>query len=498
MATTDQERTRVDMTTGAISPKLLRLAWPLVLGNLLQTVYNLADMFWVGRVSSDAVAAVSLMFPLSWLFVSTAMGITAATIALVSQYVGAGDDRTADRVVAQTILLTLAVSSVLAVLGYAARRPLLSLIGARGPVFVEALAYIEVIFLALPFTFLFFAFRASLQGAGDTKTAMWLVFVSAGLNVVLDPFFVLGWGPFPAMGTRGAAIATFLSRGLATFAGIAILLDGRFGVRLRIGDLAPDVALLKRLVGIGYPATFDGWARSFAAVAMAGFVARFGPAPTAAFGIGVRLMSVTWAVAGAVGQATATGVGQNLGAETPDRAVAVARTATAATMVFIFAVAAVLFAFPAAAIRVFVADPAVIAEGVIFLRITALFWAPFAGVMVIQGAFRGAGNTREAMVLSILSRWIFRFPLVIGLAFAWTVTIPGTNLAISGLGWGVEGIWLALVAGMVGSFVVAVGWFRIGTWTEGVIDEIESASGSESPRDEPTTVDESEPEYVDD
>ncbi|MFC6730813.1 MATE family efflux transporter, partial [Natronoarchaeum mannanilyticum] len=277
MAGTD--RKRVDVTTGPIAPKLGRLAWPLVLGNLLQTVYNVADMFWVGRVSAEAVAAVSLMFPLSWMFVSTAMGITASTIALVSQHVGAGDDRQADRVVAQTILLTLAVSAVLAAVGFAARRELLWLIGARGQVFVEALAYIEVIFLALPFTFLFFAFRASLQGAGDTKTAMWLVLLSAGLNVVIDPFFVLGWGPFPAWGTFGAAVATFISRGAATAAGIYVLLRGGFGVRLRLGDLEPDLSILRKLVDVGYPATLDGWARSFAAVVMAGFVARFGAAP---------------------------------------------------------------------------------------------------------------------------------------------------------------------------------------------------------------------------
>ncbi|WP_049988735.1 MATE family efflux transporter [Natrinema salifodinae] len=489
------------MTTGSIPPKLLHLAWPLVLGNLLQTVYNLADMFWVGRVSSDAVAAVSLMFPLSWMFVSTAMGITAATIALVSQYVGAGDDRTADRVVAQTIFLTLAVSTALAALGLAVRRPLLDLIGARGPVFVEALAYIEVIFLALPFTFLFFAFRASLQGAGNTKTAMWLVVVSAGLNVVLDPFLVLGWGPFPALGTRGAGIATFLSRGLATAAGIVILLDGRFGVRLRPRDLAPDLSIQARLVDIGAPATLDGWARSFAAVAMAGFVARFGPAPTAAYGIGVRLMSVTWAVAGAVGQATATGVGQNLGAATPERAAAVARTATAATMAIIFAVAGLLLAFPAAAIRAFVGDPAVIAEGVAFLRITALFWAPFAGVMVIQGAFRGAGNTREAMVLSILSRWVFRIPLALVLAFGWAVTVPiprtGAALTIAGLDWGVVGIWWAFAVGMGAAFAVAVAWFRLGTWTEGVIeDDRTDADSGDRQRDE-SSAGGSEPDSVD-
>ncbi|WP_121743073.1 MATE family efflux transporter [Natronorubrum halophilum] len=470
------------MTTGAIPPKLLHLAWPLVLGNLLQTVYNLADVFWVGRVSSEAVAAVSLMFPLSWMFVSTAMGITAATIALVSQYVGSDDDRMADRVVAQTVLLTLVVSSVLAVLGLSFRRSLLTLIGAREQVFVEALAYIEVIFLALPLTFLFFAFRSSLQGAGDTKTAMWLVFVSAGINVVLDPFLILGWGPFPAMGTRGAAIATFVSRAFATVAGIYILLDGRFGVRLRLADLTPDAAILKQLVDIGYPSTIDGWARSFASVAMAGFVARFGANPTAAYGIGLRLMSVTWAVSGAVGNATATGVGQNLGAKTPARAAAVVRTATAGTMVLIGGVAAVLIAFPARAMRIFVGDPDVIAEGVVFLRIIAPFWALFAGVMVIQGALRGAGNTKAAMVLSFLSRWIFRVPVALVLAFAWTLSVPRFGLTIRGLEWGIDGIWWAYAFGMAASFVVAVVWFRLGTWTDGVIDDGGNSDDASGPQ----------------
>ncbi|OIB58722.1 MATE family efflux transporter [Natrialba sp. SSL1] len=460
------------MTTGAIPPKLLHLAWPLVLGNLLQTVYNLADMFWVGQIGDGgvSVAAVSLMFPLSWMFVSTAMGITAATIALVSQYVGSGDDRMADRVVGQTILLTLTVSTVLAAIGLYFRRPLLILIGARDEVFVAALAYIEIIFLTLPLTFLFFAFRSSLQGAGDTKTAMWLVFVSAGINVVIDPFFILGWGPFPEMGTRGAAVATFISRAFAAAVGVLILLDGRFGVRLRLGDLRPNLSIQRKLVDIGYPSTIDGWARSFASVAMAGFVARFGANPTAAYGIGVRLMSVTWAVAGAVGNATATGVGQNLGAQTPERAAAVTRVATAGTMAFIFAVAGVLFVFPAQAMGIFVDNPAVIAEGVLFLRIMAPFWALFAGVMVIQGAFRGAGNTREAMVLSFLSRWIFRLPVALVLAFAWTLTIPGLGITIAALDWGIEGIWWAYSFGMVLSFVVAVGWFRLGTWKRGVID----------------------------
>ncbi|MCU4717174.1 MATE family efflux transporter [Halapricum hydrolyticum] len=460
------------MTTGAISPKLLHLAWPLVLGNLLQTVYNLADMFWVGRVGRESVAAVALMFPLSWMFVSTSIGITAATIALVSQHVGAGDERRADRVVAQTVLLTLVVGLVLAALGWTFRVDLLSLMGADGRVFIEALAYIEIIFLALPLTFLFFAFRASLQGAGDTRTAMWLVLLSAGVNVVLDPFLILGWGPFPAMGTRGAGWATFVSRGLATAAGIGILLRGGFGVKLHAGDLRPDPRILRKLIDIGYPGTLDGWARSFAAVVMAAFVTPFGDAAIAAYGVGVRLMSVTWSVAGAVGQATATGVGQNLGAETPDRAGRVTWVATGSTMALLGVAAGICLLVPELLIRVFLDDPATVSEGVTFLYIIAPFWAFFGGTMVIQGAFRGAGQTKVAMALSLLSRWVFRVPVAIVLAFSLAIAFP-TGHTFETLGIGVEGIWIAFSVGGFLSFLVAVAWFRLGRWQEGVIEDDE-------------------------
>ncbi|WP_280536717.1 MATE family efflux transporter [Halopenitus sp. POP-27] len=477
---------RVDTTTGPIAPRLFSLAWPLVLGNLLQTLYNLADMFWVGRVSPEAVAAVSLMFPLSWMFVSTAMGVTAATIALVSQHVGAGNDRRADRIVAQTCLLATVVSVVLAVVGFLGRHWLLYWIGARGQVLTESLAYIEVILAALPLTFLFFAFRASLQGAGDTKTAMWLVAASAGLNIVIDPFLVLGWGPVPAMGTRGAAIATFVSRLFAAVLGIYVLVRGDWGVQLHPRDLRPDPEILGRLVDVGYPATLDGWARSFAAVAMAALVARFGPVATAAYGIGVRLMSVSWTVSGAVGQATATGVGQNLGAETPDRAHRVTMVATAATMALLTAAGGAVWLRPAVAIGVFIDDPAVIGEGVVFLRVIALSWGFFGGLMVLQGAFRGAGDTRIAMVLSLLSRWILRIPLAAILAFG-TVTIPVIGLTYTGLDWGVVGLWWAYAAAAVASFVVGIAWFLRGTWREGVIEgdgETETAEPDVVPIDD--------------
>ncbi|WP_310922859.1 MATE family efflux transporter [Halogeometricum salsisoli] len=447
---------RIDMTDGAVTPKLVSLSWPLVAGNLLQTVYNLADMFWVGRVGPEAVAAVSLMFPTAWMFVSVAMGVTAAAVALVSQHVGAGDDRSAERVVGQTLLLAVAVGVLLGIVGYLGRHPLLELIGAQGRVYTEALAYAEVLFVTLPFTFVFFAFRAVLRGAGDTRTAMWLVVVSAGLNVVLDPIFILGWGGVEPMGTRGAAVATLIARIVAAAAGLAILLHGGWGARLRLPDLRPDPTLLRKLVDVGYPATLDGLARSFAAVALAALVARFGAVATAAYGIGLRLMSVSWTVSGAVGQAAATGVGQNLGADTPDRAAEVTWKATAGTMAILGAVGAVVWAIPAAFMRVFIDDAAVVAAGVEMLTIVAPFWAFLGGLMVIQGAFRGAGRTRVSMALSLISRWVVRFPAAFVLAYV--------------LSWGVTGLWWSLSLSGVVTFAVGCLWFLRGGWRSAVVE----------------------------
>ena len=463
------------MTTGAVTPRLFKLAWPLVAGNLLQTVYNLADMFWVGRVNAEAVAAVSLMFPTAYLFISVAMGLTAGANAVVSQHIGAGNEREAQNAVAQSVLLALVVAGLLAAFGLTIREPLVAVIGAEDAVFNAAVAYIEVVFLAIPFTFLFFVFRASLRAAGDTRTAMWLVALSAGLNIVIDPVFILDWGPFLGLGAQGAAIATFISRGFAAAAGLYILVDGGWGIRLRVGDLRPDWPVLRRLVDVGYPATFDGLTRSLAAVTFAALVARFGAVATAAYGIGIRLMSVSWTVSGAVGQAAATGVGQNLGARKPERAAEVTYKGTGGAMAVLFAAGGLAWAFPAAAMRVFIADPEVVDAGVVFLRIIAPFWAFMGGLMVVQGGFRGAGQTTVAFVLSFLSRWVFRFPLMVFLAYEVAVR-PLTATPVS-----VTGIWWGYAASSVASFVIGVLWFRRGGWEDAVIESERSGGPPSGP-----------------
>ena len=476
----DDEK-RVDMTTGAVTPKLFSLSWPLVLGNLLQTFYNLADMFWLGRYSAEAVAAVALMFPTAWMFISVAMGLTAAANAIVSQHIGAGNERAAQNVVAQTVILALVIASLLALIGFLIRHPLVALIGAEGAVYDAAIAYLEIILITIPFTFLFFVFRAVLRAAGDTKTAMWLMVISAGINVVIDPVFILDWGPFLGLGAQGAAIATLISRIFAAAVGLYILLHGGWGIKMRVGDMRPDYDVLRQLIAVGYPSSLDGLVRSFAAVAFAALVARFAASAIAAYGIGIRLMSVTWTVSGAIGQGAATGVGQNLGARQPGRASEVVWKGTAGTMALLFAFGGLVFLFPETFMRIFIADPEVVAEGVVLLQITAPVWAFFGGLMVIQGGFRGAGATKTAFVLSLLSRWLFRIPLAYWLAF----TPPLTPVSVTGL-------WTGWAVAAVLAFVVGALWFTRGTWQDAIVDEGEeprpdAGAGAEDVGDEATT-----------
>lgn len=447
---------QVDLTQGAIFPKLASLAVPLVAGNILQTIYNLVDMFWVGRLGAEAVAAVSIVFPTQWLLISIAMGVTIAGAALVSQWTGAGRDDLAGFAAAQTVILAGAVSTLLATLAYLLRIPLLAFLGASGGLYQPTLDYVSIIFWSVPFTFLFLAFRAVMRGAGDTVRPMYLVIGSNVLNMVLDPFLILGIGPFPALGVAGAAWATLIARALVAVLGIGLLFSDRLAIRLKVEQLVPDWPTIQQLIRVGAPGGIDGAARSFAAVAMIAIVTRFGPIATAAYGIGIRVMSLVWGVSGAIGQAVATGVGQNLGANRPNRTKTVAWAGIGGTLVLVGGAGLCAILLAPAIVGVFVQDPAVIAEGARFLRISGWGFGLAGSLMVVQGAFQGAGRTGYSMILSILNRWALRMPLAAFLGWA--------------LGWGSDGLWWSFLLSDSTGFLIGVAWLQWGQWQQRLID----------------------------
>jgi putative MATE family efflux protein len=476
----------VDVTDGALLKPLVVLALPIVLAQLLQVGYNLADTFWVGRLGQEAVSALSYSFPIVFLMISVAGGFTVAGTVLVAQNKGAGNDDRVDYVAGQTIAFVFLVATGFSVLGYLLTPTLMGLVGASPGSLEYALAveYTRTIFVGIVFMFGFFVFQALLQGWGDTRTPLYLMALSVALNVVLDPFLILGfennvllttlgldglqvWAfdltGFAGFGVQGAAVATVFSRAVATAVAMAWLFSGAVGIHLSVDDLKLDLEMVKRIVSLGAPASVEQSTRALGITVLTALVALAGDDAVAALGIGNRINSLVFLPALGLARGTETVVGQNLGSDQADRAKrAVGYSSTIVTVVLALA-GLVAYAFAEPITAVFIPDsPAVIAIGADYLRIigpTFLFIGVF---QVVQGGFRGSGSTRTAMAFAILSLWVFRLPP----AYVFLRTLDA----------GATGVWYAIALSNVLAMVAAVGWFLRGRWAENVVDESPAAA----------------------
>jgi putative MATE family efflux protein len=471
----------VDVTDGDLLKPLVVLALPIVLAQLLQVGYNLADTFWVGRLGQEAVSALSYSFPIVFLMISVAGGFTVAGTVLVAQNKGAGNDDRVNYVAGQTIAFVFLVAAAFSVLGYLLTPTLMSLVGASPGSLEYALAveYTRTIFVGIVFMFGFFVFQALLQGWGDTRTPLYLMALSVALNVLLDPFLILGfegnvlltslgleglqaWAfdltGFAGFGVQGAAVATVFSRGVATALAMAWLFSGAVGIHLSVDDLRLDAGMVKRIVALGAPASVEQSTRALGITVLTALVAFAGDDAVAALGIGNRINSLVFLPALGLARGTETVVGQNLGSDQTERA----RRAvgySSGIIVGVLALAGVLaYAFAEPITAVFIpGEPAVIDLGAEYLRIigpTFLFIGVF---QVVQGGFRGSGSTRTAMVFAILSLWAFR--------------LPPAYLLLEVLDMGATGVWYAIALSNVLAMLAAVAWFLRGTWTDNVVDD---------------------------
>ena len=201
------------LTEGSIVRSLVALSLPIVFANILQTAYQLVDTFWVGRLGGEAVAAVSVSFPLIFLMIALGGGLAVAGSVLVAQYVGARNAARVNHVTAQTLLMVGVVSVLLAAVGYGSSAYALGLMGVTPPTLGDATRYLQVSFLGLPFTFGYFVYQSVLRGIGEVRAPVYIVFGTVLLNLALDPLFIFGWGPIPGAGVTGAAYATIGTQG---------------------------------------------------------------------------------------------------------------------------------------------------------------------------------------------------------------------------------------------------------------------------------------------
>jgi len=450
-----QRAGRRDLTTGSLAWNVFSLAVPSAVGILLGSLYNLVDAFWLGKVNQVALAAPGLTGPLFFVVFSLGFGLGIGGAALVAQHTGAGRHGEADRAAAQTIVLLCGVVTSLAVPMAVLAPQVLKLMRAPAEVIGPASGYLRIFMLGLPLAAFTMGYASVLRALGDTITVVVISGAANILNAGLDPLLIFGVGPLPALGVRGAALASVISQGGACYACTACLRRGRAGLRLRWADFKPDRALLWRITRIGVPASV---ASSFSSIGFAFFqviINSLGITVVAAFTIGSRVLRLFDAPVHAMASATAPIVGQALGAGD----VGLARRAVRFSALLFAAVMIaplVMLTWKGHAVAGwFINEPDVVAETGKFFMLVPWSTYCFGILMMLMSAFYGSGHTRPAMVISIIRVALVRLPVACLLVF--------------GLKWGSLGAYTGMVAGNVVAALVAFALFARGGWEKGVV-----------------------------
>lgn len=436
---------------GSIFKSLTMLAWPIIMANILQTAYQLIDTFWLGRLGANAVAAVSISFPILFLVLSLGAGLTLAGTVIVSQYKGASNQKMIDFSAGQTVALVLLVSTFLGVIGFLFARPLMVLIGAGPEILEDSVSYFQVSSWGFVFLFMFFVFQSLMRGIGNVLLPMYIVLGTVFLNLVLDPLFIFGYGSIPGYGVAGAAVASVITQGISAVVGLTILLGGKRGIRIKLKDMIPQWEWVKRLFSLGIPASLEQSSRAGAMTVMVMLVTSFGSNVVAAYGIGARILSLVIVPALGFAIATTTLVGQNIGAAKIKRAEKIGDLSSKIAFFGLTGVGLILFLLAEPLTRFFVPnDPQVIREGSKFIKIMAPSFGLLGVQQVLNGLFNGARFTQASMLISVFNMWIVRFPLGFILSYQ-------TDL-------GFEGIWWAFPISNLFAAIVAFIYYKSGHW----------------------------------
>ncbi|MEK6477982.1 MATE family efflux transporter [Catalinimonas sp. 4WD22] len=430
---------------------LLKLSGPIVLANVLQTAYQLIDTFWLGRLGANAVAAVSLSFPVLFLIISLGIGLTLGGSIMVAQYKGMENQRMVDYSSAQTFFVLFFISILLALLGYFISEPLMIIIGAKGEVLEEAVSYFKVSSIGFIFLFLFFVFQSLMRGIGNVVVPTYVVLSTVILNLFLDPLFIYGWGPIPPMGVAGAAMASVLTQALSAIMGIWILSNGNYGIQLHWSDFNFNLNWFKELIRIGVPSSLEMSTRALGLTMLVTLVTGFGSMVVASYGIGARILSFIIIPALGLSSATTTLVGQYVGANRINKAHEVGILSAKVAFYGLTFVGLILFLMAKPLTAFFVpGETQVIENGALFIKIMAPSFGLLGIQQVINGVFNGAGFTLASLLVSILSLWIIRFPLAYLLSH-------NTGLSY-------DGIWWAFPISNLIAAIFAFLWFNRGDW----------------------------------
>ena len=439
-----------NFTTGGINRAIVLLSIPMILEMIMEALFAVVDVFFVSRVSVNAVATVGLTESVITLVYSIAIGLSMATTAMVARRVGENEIEKAGEAAAQAILITVLISLVISVLGIVFAKDILRLMGGSRQLIEEGVGYTQIIFGGNLVIMLLFLLNSIFRGAGDAAIAMRALWIANILNMILDPCFIFGLGPFPELGVAGAAVATNIGRGIGVIFQLYILLRGRVIVRLARRHAKVVWAIIKRLLEVSLGGMGQYIIASASWIFLMRIISDFGESAVAGYTISIRMIIFAILPAWGMANAAATLVGQNLGAKQPDRAeISVWRSAFF-TMVFLLSVSVIYYLFAYPMVRLFHDDISVVKYGVSSLKIICLGYVFFAYGMVISQAFNGAGDTKTPTWINFVCFWLLQIPLAY---------IMSKNLAM-----GPNGVFWAVAISETVLAIVCIIIFRQGKW----------------------------------
>ena len=443
---------RRDYTTGNLHANIWLLAWPMVIDMLSTSVYQIVDVYWVGKLGTVALAAATVATIIRWVLNSLAMGLGVGGLAVVARRIGEGDEAAANHTAWQVLVMAAAISGVIGGAGFLLAEPILQLLGAEREVVALGVTFLRISFVGVGAIVVLQSCNALLRAAGEARTAMWTMWVANGASIVLASLLIPGNLGFPALGVPGSALAMVLGYALGVVSAVGMLLSGRLRLHLRPRDFRLDLLLMWHVIKIALPSTVQMTLRASSRLVTTTIMAPFGTAVFAGYGIATRITMFAIIPGFGFGNAAGTLVGQNLGAGKPRRAAQsawlVAAYNTAVMVVFI----TLFITFARPIVIFFNAEPEVVdiaQEAIIIIGLSFLVTA----VGVVMGrSLDGAGATFPAMVINLTTLWGIQVPTAYALA-NWTPL-------------GTRGLWLGFgVANVVNGLLMA-GWFLRGSWKE--------------------------------
>jgi putative MATE family efflux protein len=442
--------THQDYTTGSLNRSIFLLAIPMVMEMVLESLFAVVDVFWVGRLGANAVAAVGLTESMLALVMSIGLGLAMSTTAMVARRIGEKNPEDAAIAGVQAIALGLAISLGIGIPAGIFAPKLLTLMGASPAIVAGGSGYARIALGGCGAIIMLFLNNAIFRGAGDAAIAMRLLWVSNIINLVLDPCLIFGLGPFPRLGVTGAALATFTGRSIGVFYQFYRLMKGTERIRVLARHVRINLRVMTRLLRVSLTGILQFAIAHTSWIGIVRIISLFGATAVAGYTVAIRIVIFFILPSWGLSNAAATLVGQNLGAKRPDRAAKAVWRTGLYNMIFLGVIGVFFIIFATPVVRLFVDDPVVVHIAATALRTISCGNLGYAYGMVMLQAFNGAGDTLTPTWVHFFGFWVLELPL------AWWMAVPGHLQE--------QGAFLAIVIAECCIAAASMVLFRRGRW----------------------------------